>query len=175
MHNSAAFWKHLRDSVADHLPSHKLSLMSGIWRTIDCLIHRESALLYISQRMSLYSTPSPRSPSTISPRSDLPHCSLASLHLTRNPYLRHRRRQTAANHNPLARPRYLGRRDNRKQIKRAPRMKVLSKSPSHAIIRDLPDCVRPSFRGSMPVPAARMPYMGGAWRKVLNKRHASRV
>ena len=65
--------------------------------------------------------------------------------------------------------------DGNRQIKRAPRMKVLSTSPSHAIIRDLPNCVWPSFHGSMPVPAARMPYMGGAWRKLLNKRHASRV
>lgn len=61
-----------------------------------------------------------------------------SLHLTRNLYLTHRRRQTAANHTLLSIPGTWDVGDGTRQIKRAPRMKVLSKSPSHAIIRDLP-------------------------------------
>jgi hypothetical protein len=65
---------------------------------VDSLIHLE--LFYCAFSKGYLDTPSPRSPSTISPRSDLPH----SLHLTRNLYPTHRRRQTAANQNLLASP-----------------------------------------------------------------------
>lgn len=61
-----------------------------------------------------------------------------ALHLTRNLYLTHRRRQTAANHTLLSIPGTWDVGDGKRQIKRAPRMKVLSKSPSHAIVSDLP-------------------------------------
>ena len=80
---------------------------------------------------------------------------------------------------PSGRPRYLGRgrwqkTDQTGSSHEGPvkNRRVLRSSGTS------PNCVWPSspcFHGSMPVPSARVPYMGGAWRKLLNKRHASRV